>query len=72
MLNKEKTGIVLLISIFFMVSLFVGNSFRMTFGQSSAVDTIKQKENEKFLELGKEGYMKNCLNTDFGDITRTR
>ena len=60
MLNKEKTGIVLLISIFFMVSLFVGNSFQKTFGQSSTLDTIKQQENERFLDLGKEGYIKEC------------
>ena len=62
MLNKEKTGIVLLISIFFMVSLFLGNSFQKTFSQSSTSGTNSQ-EFEKFKELGKEGYIKECQGT---------
>ena len=63
---KGKAAIVILFSMFFIVSLFVGNSFQKGFGQltfdetKKEFDEINQQQIEKFLELGREGYIKDC------------
>ena len=49
------------------MSLFMWTSFHKT-SEASIAKTMKQIEVEKFLELGKKGYMENCLNTEYGGI----
>ena len=56
-MDREKTGIVFLFSIFFMMSLLIGSSFQNTFGQSSTLtlDTFDQEQIEKFRDLWRKG-----------------